>query len=345
MQLDIEQRPQALLDDLAGSAKISPTIQKLLDLTQRPDSLIRPVVETLSKSPSLAAEVLKIANCPIYAHDKEVMDLKRAVVLIGMQELHAMAAGLSMLAMFSSENDIACTMRETSVVSATIARQLAERYHEDPVNAFMCGLLCEIGALAVNHKDSEGYSKIWSKSNSSPSGRFQLESERYGIASEVTGGRLLSLNGLPLTVSNAIKISFEEAAITDNILGKITCFSRFAAYVLVDAGMMKSREILETGISRLAEHMNIKNPPLPDLIKLCLDAGMQANLGLRGQKDLYEDTLDMQNQQTKPVIGKPSKRALDPTKPPPSRHLKPVFITLAIIAVAAAAGVYFFLSQ
>lgn len=344
LRLDVEERPQALLDDLAGSTKISPTIQKLLQLTNRPDAQIRPVVETLSKSPSLVAEVLKVANCPIYAHDRDIVDLKRAVVLIGMQELHAMAAGLSMLAMFSSDNEIASTMRETSVVSATIARQLAEKVGEDPVNGFLCGLLCEIGALAVNHRDGDGYSKIWIKSNSSPDGRFQLESARYGIASEKTGGRLLSLNGLPATVADAICVSFEEAATTRNLLGKITCFSRFAAYVLVDAGKMNSREILETGISRLANHMNITMSPLPSLIKLCLDAGMQANLGLRGKTDLYEETLEMQNIAAQKQFEMTNPIRID-VELPEDRRRRAIRITaIALCIVAAVVAVAFMLT-
>jgi HD-like signal output (HDOD) protein len=336
LQLDVEERPQALLDDLAGSTKISPTIQKLLQLTNRPDAQIRPVVETLSRSPSLAAEVLKVANCPIYAHERDIVDLKRAVVLIGMQELHAMAAGLSMLAMFSSDNEIASTMRETSVVSATIARQLAEKIGQDPVDAFLCGLLCEIGALAVNHRDGDGYSKIWTKSNSSPDGRFQLESARYGIASEKTGGRLLNLNGLPKTVADAICVSFDEAATTRNLLGRITCFARFAACVLVDAGKMNSREILETGITRLANHMNITTPPLPALIKLCLEAGMQANLGLRGQANLYEETLEMQNIAAQKQFEMTNPIRID-VELPEDRRRKTILIAVIMLGIVATA--------
>lgn len=293
---DIEQRPQALLDDLAGSVKISPAIQEIMNLTQRPDSVIKPVVEALAKSPSLAAEVLKVANSPIFAHSKPVVDLKRAVVLIGMQELHAMAAGLSMLAMFSSDNEISGTMRETSVVSATVARQLAAHTPGvDLTSAFLCGLLCEIGALACNSKDSAGYTEIWSKSHRRPTGRYQLETQRYGIATEATGGKLLLLNGLPKIVSDAIQLSYDEAVLSSNTLGRITCFSRYAAYVLVDAGASGDRKILEDGIEHLAGHMNIQNPTLPQLIKLCLDAGIHANLGLQGQKQLYSETPEMMN--------------------------------------------------
>ncbi|MBN2344446.1 MAG: HDOD domain-containing protein [Deltaproteobacteria bacterium] len=294
LQFDIESRPQALLDDLASSIKVSPTIQRLMELTQQPDSLIRPVVETLSKSPSLAAEVLKVANSPVYSQGKEIVDLKRAVVLIGMQELHAMTTGLNMLAMFSSDNDVSSTMQDISIVSATIARQLAERMGQDPVSAFLCGLLCEIGALAVNTRDNEEYAKIWKQTNSSPPGRFRKESERYGVPTEVTGSKLLNLNGLPATVSDAIQISWEESAITENILGKITCFSRFAAYVLVDAGMANSREILEMGINRLAEHIEL---PISsnELIQLCLEAGKKAKLGLLNKIDLYEEALEMKD--------------------------------------------------
>lgn len=288
--LDMEKRPQALLDDLASSGQISSTIQEIMNLTQRPDSQIKPVVDALSKSPSLAAEVLKVANSPIFAQNKEIIDLKRAVVLIGMQELHSMSTGLSMLSMFSSDNDISSSMRSTSVVSATIARRFAERVvGVDPVSAFLCGLLCEIGALACNSKDGDGYSEIWNKSQQLPEGRFQMETQRYGIATESTGGKLLRLNGLPQTVSEAIQVSYNEAPTTDNLLGKITCFSRFAAYIIVDAGSIGDREVLDVGIANLAQHMRIENILSKDLVNMCLEAGMQANLGLQGKINLYDD--------------------------------------------------------
>ena len=77
-------------------AAVPAAAARLLELTRNERSGFTPVVQALAEDPAMAAEVLRIANSPLYAQAEKVSDLKRAVTLIGMAELNVMAGAMAM---------------------------------------------------------------------------------------------------------------------------------------------------------------------------------------------------------------------------------------------------------
>jgi HD-like signal output (HDOD) protein len=108
--------------------------------------------------------------------------------------------------------------------------------------AFLCGLLCEIGAMACAAVDSEEYRKIWEKAGSDAAVREALEVERYEASNQHIGAELLRRTGLPDAIASAIEA--DPASPDATALGRLTAFARFASRAVLRAAKEHDRAAL-----------------------------------------------------------------------------------------------------
>lgn len=277
-------RLSKVLDRVSEVCPVPATSQHVMALTQRDDAMLGPVVDAVAKDPAIAAEVLRIANSPIFGRSRQISDLRRAVVAIGMRELHHMAGAMAMMAAFPKEGELSLHLHGISMLSATFARLLATKVGGmDPKDAFMAGLLCEIGAMACISVDGKHYMALWEQCTGDPHKRSVLESARYGAPSEFVGAQMLARNKLPNLVVNAVAGSIVMPTEALQPSQRITVLSRAVAPLIVQAVNEQNRSILEEDIPSLADRLGFGGLPKPDLLSLCLDAGQVAELTLRGE--------------------------------------------------------------
>ncbi len=287
-----ETRLHKLVDRVTEACPVPASSQLVLELTRVPDNPIKPIVDAVAKDPALAAELMRIANSPVFGQTRKIQSLQRAVVVVGMQELHSMAAAMSMLAAFTSNEELMLELRGSSVLSATIARFAIQKGGgADLSSAFLCGLLCEIGAMACLSVDSDGYNALWNKSKTDINERSRLEKRRYGAASPHIGAHMLARNQLPQAVVDAVEASSPGADVERTMLAKVTAFSRLAAPMLIEAARAEhpDESDIPVEIGQIAESLQLTEIKGDDLWRICVEAATIAELGLRGEVALLED--------------------------------------------------------
>lgn len=284
MDDDEQARLAKVLDRISEVCPIPATSQHVMSLTQRDDAMLGPVVDAVARDPAIAAEVLRIANSPIFGRSRQISDIKRAIVAIGMRELHHMSAAMAMLAAFPKEGELSLQLHSMSVLSATFARLLAVKVGGmDPKDAFMAGLLCEIGAMACISVDGKHYKALWQQCQGDARTRAELESARYGAPSEFVGAQMLARNQLPSVVVNAIAGSIimpKEALVPSQ---RLSVMSRAVAPLIVRAVNEQNRAILDEDIPTLAQSLGFDQLTREELLALCLESGQVAELSLRGE--------------------------------------------------------------
>ncbi len=289
IDVDVADRPAAVIGQVTEVCAIPASVQRVVELTRSDKSSNLLVVDAVSKDPALAAEVLRIANSPFFGQTRQVKDLGRAVVVLGMQELHNSAMAMFMLARFATDHDLSQELHSSSVVSATASRMLAQELGRiDQSTAFLSGLLAEIGAMACLSVDTEGYAEIWRLAKGSFETRAQLEKERYGATSEFIGAGMLARNQLPLDVIEAIGTSVESPPLERSLLAGITLFSRCLVPILVQAVQEEDIGAFEESVSDLASRLSFLQIETKKLVQISLNAGTAAELGLRGEVMLIE---------------------------------------------------------
>jgi HD-like signal output (HDOD) protein len=153
---------------------------ELWELTRDANASMSSIVELVESDPATAGRILKFANSAFVGSRQKTADLRQALTLLGTRTAVSIALSLSIMERtkngkcrnfdydaFWSE----CTIR------ATTARQLAA----SPLNsneAYTCGLLSQIGRLALASVYPEQYSGVLKNSQNSAVPGILTELER-----------------------------------------------------------------------------------------------------------------------------------------------------------------------
>ena len=155
--LDIEELVKAKLLPLPGNAT------RLLEMMRNPNVTASQLAEVIGFDPVMASRVLRLANSPMYAFQREIRSITAAVSAIGMRSIY----DIVMLAIASDNfsTDLrsmktGVTVWEHSVATAVASRAIAESLKlRGTEEVFTCGLLHDIGKNLMFQFDQIRYTE------------------------------------------------------------------------------------------------------------------------------------------------------------------------------------------
>jgi putative nucleotidyltransferase with HDIG domain len=128
-------------------------IFKLNDTIADPFASSDDIAQVISKSPGLAAQLLRIVNSAFYGFPSRIDSISRAVTVIGSKEISALAAGIATMEIFK---DIPKNVFDTqafthhSLTCGVLARILAAGGNiRNTEQLFVSGLLHDIGRMVM----------------------------------------------------------------------------------------------------------------------------------------------------------------------------------------------------
>ena len=275
-------RREKVLKRVSEVCAVPATAQRVMAVTTDDDADVKQISDAVSADPAIAAQLLKIANSPLFAQSRQIQDLRRAVVLIGRKELHSIAVAMAMMAAVQSDQPLAKKLSSTSVLSATFARILATHVKADGSLAFLGGLLCEIGALACLSVDGEGYSELYEKAAGSLEVLAEMEKGRYGLTSVEVGADMLQRNLLPKPVIEAISLVPGSDLSETSMLQRITLCARLVTPVIIDGAKNQDIESIKVNCQIITESIGFEIDE-DTLLEMAVTAATAAELRLRGR--------------------------------------------------------------
>ncbi len=149
---EVARRMINVLDDPEWRPPVLPAVAtKLIEMTRRSSTSVADVTQVLSGDPTLAAQLMRRANSAAYATMIKAQTVRDAAVRVGLQGVCNLALEIALsMRIFRAEGyqATADALRRHSVATATLAG-LVCRYTTMPAaEAFLCGLLSDVG-LAV----------------------------------------------------------------------------------------------------------------------------------------------------------------------------------------------------
>ena len=176
---------------------------EVLRVCQDPDAEIDELAQALARDPMLAGRVLRVSNSAFYHRRSEVTTLRGAAMVLGMRALKIVALGFTLANELprrgtSAGLDLGLYWHR-SLVNGVIARSLARAVNRSLVEeAFLCGLLSEIGKLALTHGMPDAYAPVVAEGEGWPSD--ELERERLGFSASEAAEVILRGWQVPETV-------------------------------------------------------------------------------------------------------------------------------------------------
>ncbi len=187
---------------------------RVLEITRSEDYAAQEIAEAIMADSALTGRLLKIANSAMHSTAQPVTTIVEATMRLGVSAVRNVALGLSMI---SSNRQGGCEPFDyerywAKSLARALAAQAISRHcrRGSPSEAYVMGLLCEIGTLALASVYPEQYGILLKETVLTGTTRLaQREREQFGIDHCEVGALMIEDWGLPRAYAEAL-LGFES---------------------------------------------------------------------------------------------------------------------------------------
>lgn len=240
----------------AAALYTRPTVAlEIVRLTSEPQVDPRVLKELLERDPALTGKILRVVNSSFFSLRREVADLNQALTVLGNKPLRLLVLGFSLPDQLFAEM-AAEQLRwywRTTLTRAVAARQLAtELWRISGDEAFIAGLMHDVGILALLRELGEPYAKLLSGVIHQQSDLAALERDSMGFDHVELSAALMKQWHLPQRLIDAVAApkQIERLARTISVdadLARIMHLAELLAQLVGQRRFNVLPELLEAG--------------------------------------------------------------------------------------------------
>ncbi len=146
---------------------------KLIEVCNREPGTIKEISQVITKDASLSARFMRLVNSVYYGVPNRVTSIDRALALLGTNAIKNIAISASVYQAFSKAKDSSVFKLKQfwwhSLICASLAKRIAEKTsYPAPDEAFLSGLLHDIGKLVLWVNFAKEYAEILQSHKSEP---------------------------------------------------------------------------------------------------------------------------------------------------------------------------------
>ncbi len=206
------QKSLAQLTELGSLPEVT---TRIIQVVEDPKSTAQDMHEIVKTDPALATKVLKVVNSAFYGLPSQISSLDRAIVMLGLSAVKNIALAASLTRLFRpgsiSERFSARDLWEHCVAVGVCARMLAESGIGHSEEAFVAGLVHDIGLLVEHQLYPDKLRAVIERCQTGPSDFRTVERELIGADHEMFGEALAIKWKFPPGLRFAIAYHHEPA--------------------------------------------------------------------------------------------------------------------------------------
>jgi HD-like signal output (HDOD) protein len=186
-----------LLDNVAELSTLPEVTQRILSVTEDPDSSARDLNEILKHDLALSAKLLRVVNSAFYGLPGRIADLDRAIVLLGFQAVRNLAVAGTMASLFRNQagevrgfqakelwrHSVATGVAARSIVNVIGLRSLREE-------AFLAGIIHDFGVVVEYQFAEQQFAQVMRLVIESKATLADAERSLWGVSHQEIGQNL-----------------------------------------------------------------------------------------------------------------------------------------------------------
>jgi putative nucleotidyltransferase with HDIG domain len=198
---------ESVLAQLDRLPSLSPVAARLLALTTAPDSSARDLVEVIQSDAPMTSALLRLVNRADRGGPRDVTTVDRAVTLLGFQTVRKLALAVKVFQAFNDPGADAAALERRrgmwlhNIAVACLAESLAERITHagghTAGEAFLCGLLHDIGKIALDASFPKSYTRVIDRLVQRRMDISDAERDVFGLDHTIAGKRIAGRWQLP----------------------------------------------------------------------------------------------------------------------------------------------------
>lgn len=205
------------LADIGDLPHLPSVVFRLEQAARDPDAGVRDLASIIETDPPMAARLLKLANSVFYMRGNfPVTTIPQAIVRLGLKEVRRLCLTIGATQLFVRDSEridhvvfwhhcltVACVTKAV----ARAARGVAI----DPEQAYIAGLLHEVGSLVLDQFFDRLYGAVFRVSQHGRNAIHEVEKEYLGIDHGEIGGWLLQRWKIPPSLACAVRFHHEPS--------------------------------------------------------------------------------------------------------------------------------------
>ena len=195
-------RIQLLIDKIEELPPMPSLVYQIHELLADPDFSMDKLEELIGQDQSLVAKLIKVSNSVLYGGVGEVGSLRQALTRLGTRTVKSLVLAASTRTFFSKKQSAtgisSQLLWQHSVECGLAARRVAQKAgYRDPDEAFVGGVLHDIGKLVMLLKLPDEFRKIQKMKKSGDANELAFESQVLGCDHTEIGDKLMKKWKMP----------------------------------------------------------------------------------------------------------------------------------------------------
>jgi len=199
-----------LINKVKEMPPLPQSITQILEITKDEKSSSRELAKVFERDPTLAVNILKLANLPAYGFVSRISTITHAVVCLGLETVKSIALTSSTNEMLNKEIPAYSLEKgmlwQHSISSATCARIIAQRIgYKDNEEAYIAGLLIDIGKIILSSFAEDEFNQVSERAEKNKIPFNIAEQDVLGFGHPQVGGRIIKKWNLPSALVEAVQ--------------------------------------------------------------------------------------------------------------------------------------------
>ncbi len=203
---------------------------RVLALAKSDDISTHDIAAIIQLDPTFLAEILRVANSALFGVSREITSAERAVALLGLDRVKAMATLIALNTMLKSAVKVESlrTFWVHSLVTAMLSGEAARAARIDVDAAYTAGLLHNLGTLGIMAAYPEEYARMLDVSNECHFDLLKTERDLFEIDHCAAGAYLAQDWNFPDEIAAAIATHHDEPVDDDSLCRTVQIAWRLA---------------------------------------------------------------------------------------------------------------------
>jgi putative nucleotidyltransferase with HDIG domain len=139
-----------------------PVALKMVQLLGNEDAELQELARLLRSDPALSAQVLRVANSALYGNSHAIDNLGRAILVLGFDRTRSLTLTFALKSLLRGVESTAVmgACWQHSLATALLAEELSQLYEISKDQAYMAGLLHDVGRLGLLMAYGDRYTPV-----------------------------------------------------------------------------------------------------------------------------------------------------------------------------------------
>lgn len=207
-----------------------------LKLIRGSDGDTRKLCRVLCDDMALAGRILSISRSAFYARYSPPRTLQEAIQVLGLRTVRQVLVTATAQNLCSGHRRVSEALWNHSLATALAAQTLAQQAgFQEPDQAFLGGLLHDIGHVVLLHADPTGFGEIYQRAHTHEESVIPWEKEVYGFDHTLIGVALLDVWDFDSELGSALLSHHED--VTEGKPASLGSLLRVADYITCTVGL------------------------------------------------------------------------------------------------------------